>query len=240
MINLGAVVAVKFPDAKSTRQQINRKTHRGPSRGGLAGKANHTQETRSMIPAQNLFETHLLVADLDQSIKFYRDLVGFKSAHVVPARQAAFFWIVPPVTRCLDCGGPARAHRGWHYIRRFARASRMPLQRRASCGLQASRRSTSTGNRRTSPWSSPGCLPRPSSSTTPMVTCLSTSPCFRMSRSDQGIVPWRVWELTHRSVPTSESSQTPRQRACRAADQIPPIGHQATRCAPGRTTPPGS
>jgi len=28
-------------------------------------------------------------------------------------------------------------------------------------------------------------------------------------RPEQGIVPWHVWELTHRA-PTSEFSQTPR------------------------------
>ena len=40
-----------------------------------------------------LFEAHLTVADLDRSIAFYRDSVGLDLAHVVPARQAAFFWI---------------------------------------------------------------------------------------------------------------------------------------------------
>jgi lactoylglutathione lyase len=40
-----------------------------------------------------LFEAHLPVADLETSIAFYRDRVGFELAHVVPARQAAFFWI---------------------------------------------------------------------------------------------------------------------------------------------------
>src|SRR5262245_9784656 len=40
-----------------------------------------------------LFEAHLTVADLDTSIAFYRDRLGFELAHVTPARQAAFFWI---------------------------------------------------------------------------------------------------------------------------------------------------
>jgi lactoylglutathione lyase len=40
-----------------------------------------------------LFEAHLSVADLEASIAFYRDRVGLELAHVVPARQAAFFWI---------------------------------------------------------------------------------------------------------------------------------------------------
>jgi lactoylglutathione lyase len=40
-----------------------------------------------------LFEAHLPVADLDASVAFYRDRVGLELAHVMPARQAAFFWV---------------------------------------------------------------------------------------------------------------------------------------------------
>jgi lactoylglutathione lyase len=40
-----------------------------------------------------LFESHLIVADLDASIAFYRDRLGLELAHVVPGRRAAFFWI---------------------------------------------------------------------------------------------------------------------------------------------------
>lgn len=40
-----------------------------------------------------LFEAHLEVASLDTSIGFYRDRLGLELAHVVPSRQAAFFWI---------------------------------------------------------------------------------------------------------------------------------------------------
>jgi len=42
---------------------------------------------------ERLVEAHLSVADLDASIAFYRGVVGLELAHVVPARQAAFFWI---------------------------------------------------------------------------------------------------------------------------------------------------
>jgi lactoylglutathione lyase len=47
----------------------------------------------SMITAQNLFETHLTVTDLDRAIQFYTHVVGLRLAHVTPARQAAFLWI---------------------------------------------------------------------------------------------------------------------------------------------------
>jgi len=46
-----------------------------------------------ITPAVRLFEAHLSVADLDTSITFYRDRLGFELAHVSRARQAAFFWV---------------------------------------------------------------------------------------------------------------------------------------------------
>jgi lactoylglutathione lyase len=42
-----------------------------------------------------LFEAHLTVANLDESIAFYRDRLGLELAHVTLARRAAFFWIGP-------------------------------------------------------------------------------------------------------------------------------------------------
>jgi hypothetical protein len=38
--------------------------------------ANPTLETRSMNPVHDLFDTPRPVADLDQSMKFYRDVLG--------------------------------------------------------------------------------------------------------------------------------------------------------------------
>ena len=47
-----------------------------------------------MIPhAARVFEAHLVVADLDTSIAFYRDRLGFELAHISPGRKAAFFWV---------------------------------------------------------------------------------------------------------------------------------------------------
>ena len=46
-----------------------------------------------MIEARDLFEAHLTVTDLDEAIRFYRDVLGLKLAHVASTRQAAFFWI---------------------------------------------------------------------------------------------------------------------------------------------------
>jgi lactoylglutathione lyase len=49
-----------------------------------------------MILAQDLFEAHLTVSDMDRSVAFYRDVVGLQPAHSLPAGQAAFFWIGAP------------------------------------------------------------------------------------------------------------------------------------------------
>jgi lactoylglutathione lyase len=46
-----------------------------------------------ITPVDRLFEAHLVVAELDASIAFYRDRVGLELAHVTAARQAAFFWV---------------------------------------------------------------------------------------------------------------------------------------------------
>jgi lactoylglutathione lyase len=46
-----------------------------------------------ITPVERLFEAHLTVSDLDASIAFYRDRVGLQLAHLVAARQAAFFWV---------------------------------------------------------------------------------------------------------------------------------------------------
>jgi lactoylglutathione lyase len=45
------------------------------------------------VPIYGLFETHLTVSDLQQSITFYRDIVGLQLAFEVSERNAAFFWI---------------------------------------------------------------------------------------------------------------------------------------------------
>ena len=46
-----------------------------------------------VTPVSRLFEAHLTVTDLDRSIAFYRDRLGFELAELIPARQVAFFWI---------------------------------------------------------------------------------------------------------------------------------------------------
>ena len=67
-----------------------------------------------MITAvDRLFEAHLTVANLDASIAFYRDRVGLELAHVVPARQAAFFWVGSRGTTMLGLWAAVPIIPGW-------------------------------------------------------------------------------------------------------------------------------
>ncbi|HEY4429210.1 MAG TPA: VOC family protein [Solirubrobacteraceae bacterium] len=48
------------------------------------------------MDVRGLFETHLTVADLSQSVAFYRDVVGLAVALELPERGAAFHWVGKP------------------------------------------------------------------------------------------------------------------------------------------------
>jgi catechol 2,3-dioxygenase-like lactoylglutathione lyase family enzyme len=46
-----------------------------------------------MIRIRGLFESHLIVSDLQRSMSFFGATLGLKLAHFVPERKAAFYWI---------------------------------------------------------------------------------------------------------------------------------------------------
>lgn len=49
-----------------------------------------------MIPIRDLFESHLTVSDLERSMSFFGETLGFKLARAFPDRKAAFYWIGRP------------------------------------------------------------------------------------------------------------------------------------------------
>lgn len=46
-----------------------------------------------MFPIHDLFESHLTVADLQRSMTFFGETLGFELAAVFQDRRAAFYWI---------------------------------------------------------------------------------------------------------------------------------------------------
>src|ERR1019366_1006147 len=46
-----------------------------------------------ILPINDLFETHLTVADLQRSMAFYGGVLGLDLARVFPERKVAFYWI---------------------------------------------------------------------------------------------------------------------------------------------------
>lgn len=62
-----------------------------PARSAGAGIAQLSQH--SMIPIHNLFETHLVVTDLQSSMDFYGGVLGLELARAFPERKVAFYWI---------------------------------------------------------------------------------------------------------------------------------------------------
>jgi lactoylglutathione lyase len=47
----------------------------------------------STVSVTELFETHLTVADLQQSMTFYGQILGLELARIFPDRKVAFYWI---------------------------------------------------------------------------------------------------------------------------------------------------
>jgi len=57
-------------------------------------RAGHPANARPSV--RGLFETHVTVADLERSIRFYRDVVGLQIAYEIRERGAAFLWVGEP------------------------------------------------------------------------------------------------------------------------------------------------
>ena len=55
-----------------------------------------SRQPQNATPVDGLFESHLLVSDLDRSVGFYRDVVGLEVAYELPARDAVLLWIGRP------------------------------------------------------------------------------------------------------------------------------------------------
>ena len=165
----------------------------------------------SMIPVQDLFEVHLTVTDLDRSITFYRDAVGLRLAHVVSARQAAFFWIGPPGNAMLGLwgvgSGPQRMALHTAFRASLADVIAAPRALRSAGITPLDFDGQPTDQPVVFAWMPAASVffHDPDGHLLEYIAMLPHEP-----RPEHGIVPWRVWELTHRAAPTSQSSHTAR------------------------------
>lgn len=49
-----------------------------------------------IVAIDRLFEAHLVVGSVEDSLRFYRDRLGLEVAHVTATRHAAFLWVGAP------------------------------------------------------------------------------------------------------------------------------------------------
>ena len=163
-----------------------------------------------MIPVQNFFEAHLPVTDLDRAVEFYRDVLGFRLAHVVHARQAAFFWIGPAGNAMLGLwgtgSGPQRMALHTAFRASLADVVAAPGTLRSAGITPLDFDGQPTDQPVVLAWMPAASVffHDPDGHLLEYIAMLPDPP-----RPEQGIVPWRDWEFAHRAVVPSESSQTP-------------------------------
>jgi lactoylglutathione lyase len=164
-----------------------------------------------MIPVENLFEAHLTVTDLDRAIEFYRDVLGLRLAHVVSERQAAFFWVGPAGNAMLGLwgagSGPQKMALHTAFRASLADVVAAPSKLRSAGITPLDFDGQPTDQPVVFAWMPAASVffHDPDGHLLEYIAMLSHEPS-----PEQGIVPWRVWELTHRAAPTSQPSQTPR------------------------------
>lgn len=164
-----------------------------------------------MIPVESIFEAHLPVANLERAIEFYRDIVGLRLAHVASARQAAFFWIGGAGNAMLGLwaagSGPQTMTLHVAFRADLAHVIAAPDALRSAGVTPLDFDGQPTDQPVVLAWMPAASVffRDPDGHLLEYIAMLSHEP-----RSEEGIVPWGMWELAHRSTPTSESSQTPR------------------------------
>src|SRR4029078_10762324 len=161
-----------------------------------------------MIPVQDLFEVHLTVTDLDRAIEFYRDVLGFRLAHLVPARQAAFFWIGSAGNAMLGLWGtgsaPQRTTLNTALRPTIANFVAAPSALRSAGVTPLDFDGQPTEQRVVFAWMPAASVffHDPDGHFLEDIAMLPAAP-----RPGEGIVRWRDWEFTHRAAAASEPSR---------------------------------
>jgi lactoylglutathione lyase len=154
-----------------------------------------------MISVQGLFEVHLVVADLDKAIGFYRDVIGLRLAHVESVRQVAFFWIGPDGHAMLGLwgAGPAPQRVTSHTAFRVSLADVMaaPGALRAAGVMPLDFDGRPTEQPIVFAWMPAASVffRDPDGHLLEYIAMLPQEP-----RPEYGIMPWRMWEHMHHPI----------------------------------------
>jgi lactoylglutathione lyase len=146
--------------------------------------------------AQDLFEAHLPVADLDRAIEFYRDAVGLRLAHVTPSHEAAFFWIGPAGQAMLGLwkagGGPQRVTLHTAFRASLSDVIAAPRTLRSAGITPLDFSSRPTDQPVVLAWMPAAAVyfRDPDGHLLEYIAMLPQEP-----RPDRGVMPWRMWEL---------------------------------------------
>ncbi|PWT85244.1 MAG: glyoxalase [Blastocatellia bacterium] len=157
-----------------------------------------------MIAAQDLFEVHLTVADLDRAIAFYRDVVGLRLAHIESARQVAFFWIGGAGNTMLGLwsagSGPQKVISHTAFRASLADVIEAPRALRAAGVTPLDFDGRPTDQPIVFAWMPAASVffRDPDGNLLEYIAMLPDEP-----RPEHGIVPWRMWELMHCAMVTA-------------------------------------
>jgi lactoylglutathione lyase len=155
-----------------------------------------------MIEAHDLFEAHLTVPDLDEAIRFYRDVVGLTLAHVPHTRHAAFFWIGGQGNAMLGLwsAGSAPLRITSHVAFRVGLADVVAAPRalRSAGVTPLGFNGEPTDRPDVLAWMPAAAVyfRDPAGHLLEYIAMLPDKPC-----SECGVLPWRMWELLQEGAP---------------------------------------
>jgi lactoylglutathione lyase len=172
-----------------------------------------------MVEARDLFEVHLTVRDLDEAIRFYRDIVGLTLAHVTRSPQAAFLWIGSAGKAMLGLWAAGSAPQGitLHTAFRVSVADVLsaPILLRKAGITPLDFDGKPTDRPVVLAWMPAAAVyfRDPDGHLLEYIAMLPDEP-----RPDCGVVPWRTWELMQKAASTQGARAGPASTNARATE----------------------
>jgi lactoylglutathione lyase len=155
-----------------------------------------------MIEARDLFEAHLTVTDLDEAIRFYRDVLGLRLAHVLDTRNAAFFWVGSSGKAMLGlwAAGPSPVKIASHVAFRVGLTDVLaaPSALRSAGITPLGFDGQPTDHPDVLAWMPAAAVyfRDPAGQLLEYIAMLPHKPC-----PECGVLPWRMWELMQETAP---------------------------------------